>query len=69
MRLSPTNQPQVHIYPWQTDPTPPLINQRSMQHHYTKKVSHIAECTYTHCRLTPSPPPIEYRSLENHYTK
>ena len=29
----------------------------------------IAQCTYTHGRLTPPPPPIKHRSLENHYTK
>ena len=29
----------------------------------------IAQCTYTHGKLTPPPPPIEHRFLENHYTK
>ena len=30
---------------------------------------YIAQCTYTHGRLSPPPPPIQHRSLENHYTK
>ena len=58
----------MHIYPWQTN-TPPLIKCRSLENHYTKSVSYIAQCTYTHGRLTPPPPPSEHRSLENHYTK
>ena len=29
------------------------IDQRSMLHCYIQEVSHIAECTYTHDRLTP----------------
>ena len=35
------------------DVPPPLIDHISMQHHYTKSVSHIAECTYTYGRHTP----------------
>ena len=38
------------IYPWQMYP---LIDHRSPEHHYTKSVSHIEECTYTHGRQTP----------------
>ena len=26
---------------------PPPVDHRSMEYHYTKEVSHIAECTYT----------------------
>ena len=29
----------------------------------------IAQCTYSHGKLTPAHPPIEHRSLENQYTK
>ena len=35
------------------DVPPPLINHSSMEHHYTKSVSHMAECTYTYGRHTP----------------
>ena len=44
---------------------PPVINHTSFKHHYTKSVSHIEECTYTHDRH----PPIHHTSLEHHYTK
>ena len=49
-------------------PQPP-IDHRFMEYHYTKYISYIAQCTYTHGRLTPPPPPIKHRSPENHYTK
>ena len=46
----------MHIYLLQIDPTPP-IEHRSLENHYTKYISYIyiyiAQCTYTHCRLTP----------------
>ena len=46
----------MHIYPWQIDPAPPLpIEHRSLENQYTKEVSYIAQCTYTHGRLTPTP--------------
>ena len=48
------------------DVTPPPIDHRSMEYHYTKEVSHIAECTYTQGRC---PPPIHHRSMEHHYTE
>ena len=59
----------MHIYPWQIDPTPSPFKHRFLENHYTKYVSYIAQCIYTHGRLTPFPSPIEHRSLENHYTK
>ena len=41
-----------HIYPWQIDPTPsPPIKHRSLENHYTKYISYIAQCMYTHGRL------------------
>ena len=43
----------MHIYPGQMY-TPPPIDHRSMEYHYTQYVSHIAECTYTNGRLAPS---------------
>ena len=59
----------MHIYPWQTDPTlPPLLDHRSLQHHYTESVGHIEECTYTHGRQTP-PLLIDHTSLQHHYTE
>ena len=39
-----------------------------MQHHYTKLVSHIEECIYTHGRHTSPHPPIDQRSMAHHYT-
>ena len=33
--------------------TPPTIDHRSLEQHYTESVSHIEECTYTHGRCTP----------------
>ena len=44
----------------------PQIENRSLEHHYTKSVSHIEECTYTHGRCNPQ---IKHRSLEHLYTK
>ena len=41
-----------HIYTWQIEPTPPQIKQRSLESHYTKCVSYIAQCICTHGRLT-----------------
>ena len=35
-----------------TDVTP-WIEHRCLEHHYTKEVSHIEECIYTHGRHTP----------------
>ena len=53
----------MHIYPWQFNPTPnPPINHRFLKIHYTKSVSYIAQCTYTHGRLTP--PPILQLSID-----
>ena len=44
----------MDIYPWQFDPTlPPPIKHRCLENHYTKSVSYIPQCTYTHGRLTP----------------
>ena len=44
----------MHIYPWQIDTTPPHpIKHRCLENHYTIEVSSIAQCTYTHGRLTP----------------
>ena len=43
----------MHIYPWQIDPIPCSIEHRSLENHYTKYVSYIAQCTYTHGRLIP----------------
>ena len=48
-------------------PPPPPISNRSMIHHNTQEVSHIAECTYTHGRWTP--PPIDHRSMIHHNTQ
>ena len=31
----------------------PLIEHRCLEHHYTKSMSHIEECTYTHGRCNP----------------
>ena len=58
----------MHIYLWQIDPTPPPIQHRSLENHYTTEVSYRTQYTYSHGRLTPTPPPIEHRCLENHYT-
>ena len=44
----------------------PVINHTSLEHHYTKSVSHIEICTYTHDRPTP---PINHKYLEHHYTE
>ena len=67
----------MHIYPWQMDPT---SDQRPMLHCYIEEVSLIAECTYTHDRLTPCQLsidpcytithalPIDHRSMQHHYT-
>ena len=57
----------MHIYPLHIDPTPPPINHRPIEHHYTNYVSHI-EVTDTHGRLTLPPPPIDHISMEDHYT-
>ena len=43
---------------------PSPIDNRSMLHHYTQYVSHIAECTYTYGRCTP---PIDHRCMEYCY--
>ena len=44
----------MHIYPWQMNPpSPPPIKHRSLENHYTKYISYIAQCIYTHGRLTP----------------
>ena len=43
----------MHIYPRQIDPTPPPIQHRSLENHYTTCVSYIAQCIYTHGRLNP----------------
>ena len=43
----------MHIYPWLIDPLHPPIKHRSLQNHDTKWVSYMAQCTYTHSRLTP----------------
>ena len=42
---------------------------RSLENHYTKYVSYIAQCTYTYGRLTPHPKSIKHRCLEYSYTK
>ena len=36
---------------------------RSLQNHYTKYVSYIARCTYTHGRLTPTPSQLSIDAL------
>ena len=53
------------LYP-SDDLTPP-INHICVEYHYTKSVSHIAECTYAQAPQGRSP--IDHRSLKNHYTK
>ena len=45
----------MHIYSLQIDPTPPPIEYRSVENHYIKYISYIAQCIYTHGRLTPPP--------------
>ena len=44
----------MHIYPLQIDP-PPLIEHRSLENQYTKYISYIVQCIYTHGRLTLPP--------------
>ena len=39
----------MHIYIGQMYPTP--IDHRCMEYHYTKEISHIAECTYAKAPL------------------
>ena len=46
-------------------PTP--IDNRSMEYHYTTKVSPIAECTYTEDTSTPNL--IDHKCVEYCYTK
>ena len=42
----------------------PPIDHISLEHHYTKYISHTEECTYTHGRCTPNPhQPQAYRAL------
>ena len=53
----------MHIYPWQIDPTPPPIEHRSLENHYTKYISYIAQCIYTHSRLTPPPSQLSIDAL------
>ena len=57
----------MHIYPWQTDPTPPQIKHRSLENQYMKYVTHIyiAQCTYTHGRLTA---PLSQLSIDAFHT-
>ena len=61
----------MHIYPWHIDPTPSQLSIDALNTATPNlpDPADIAQCTYTHDRLTPPPPPIEHRSLENHYTK
>ena len=59
----------MHIYLWQIDPTPLLQSGIDSLNTTTPNLADIAQCTYTHGRLTPPPPAIEHRSLENQYTK
>ena len=40
-----------------------------MENHYTKYISYIAQCIYTHGRWTPPPKSIENRCLEYCYIK
>ena len=56
---------------WQTDPTSLLQLSIDLWKTITPRMFliYIAQCTYTHGRLTPPLPPIKHRSLENHYTK
>ena len=42
----------MHIYPSEIDPTPPPINHRAMEDHYTGYVSHIEECTDTSAEIS-----------------
>ena len=65
------------------DIPPPPIDHRSLEHHYTKDVSHIEECTYNttrpnkfhiyknaHMAMADIPPaPIDHGSLEHHCTE
>ena len=37
----------MHICLWQMYLPPPPIGPRSLEHHYTKSISHIAKCIYT----------------------
>ena len=71
----------MYIYPWQIDPLQSSIDALNTAtpnfpslsidalNTTTPNLVLIAQCTYTHGRLTPPPPPIEHRSLENQYTK
>ena len=59
----------MHIYLHRLTPPPPPIEHRCLENHYTKYISYIAQCTYTHGRLMQPPPPIEHRCLENHDIK
>ena len=45
----------MHIYTLQIDPTPPPIEHRSLENHYTTYMSYISQCIYTHGRLTAPP--------------
>ena len=58
----------AHILMSEWPHSPPPIEHRSLQHHYTQPVSHIEECTYTHDRMDHTPPPIEHRYMQHHYT-
>ena len=54
----------MHIYPWQMNhPPPPPIKHRSLENQYTKIVSYIEQCIYTHCRLTHSPGQLRIDAL------
>ena len=56
----------MHIYLWQIDPLQLSIDALNTA---TPNLADIAQCTYTHGRLTPPPPWIKHRCLENQYTK
>ena len=67
----------MHIYPRQTDPTPPPIDYRSMEDQYTsadRPHPQLHQITFIYSRMhiypwqTDPPPPIDHRSMEDHYT-
>ena len=44
-------------------PPPPPIKHRSLENQYTKYISYIAQCIYTHDRLTPRPGQLSIDAL------
>ena len=44
------------------------MKHRSLENHYTKQVSYIAECTLCSYLADDPPPPINHRFMQDHYT-